>query len=75
MSSPIPTYASRAHHHACWMAKIIYTIKKALFGDQLKEFFKPQMLDCIQNLVTFYPGASPAGGIGGIAPPPPPPIF
>ena len=38
----------------CWMAKIIYTIKIALFKNQLKEFFKlQQMLDFIQNLATF----------------------
>ena len=26
-SHPIPIYAPAAHHHARWMAKIIYTIK------------------------------------------------
>ena len=34
------------------MAKIIYTIKIALLGDQLK-VFKPQMFNSIQNLATF----------------------
>ena len=53
LSSPIPINATWAHHHARLMAKIIYTIKIVLFRDQLKEFFKPQMLDSIQNLATF----------------------
>ena len=54
LSSPIPIYASGAHHHACWMAKIIYTIETALFRDQLKESFKPRMLaDSIQNFATL----------------------
>ena len=52
MSSAIPIYAPGAHSHARWMAKIIYTIKKALFRDQLKELFKPQILHSIQNLAT-----------------------
>ena len=39
--------------HARSMAKIIYTIKIALFRNQLKEVFKPQMLDFIQSLATL----------------------
>ena len=53
MSSPIPVYTAGSHHHTLWMAKTMYTIKTALFTNQLKEFFKPQMLDFIQNLNTF----------------------
>ena len=52
LSSPIPIYAPEDHHHARWTAKIIYTIKIALLRDQLKEFFKPQVLDSIQNFAT-----------------------
>ena len=53
LSNPIPIYAPGVHYHARWMAKIIYTIKVALFKHQLKETFKPQMLDLIHNLATF----------------------
>ena len=35
------------------MAKIIYTINTGLYRDQLKDFFKLQMLDFVQNLATF----------------------
>ena len=31
LSNPVPIYAPAAHHHACWMSKIIHTIKIALF--------------------------------------------
>ena len=47
LSNPIPVYAPGSNHHARWMAKIIYTIKIALLRDQLKEFFKLQMLHSV----------------------------
>ena len=46
LPSGIKIYAPGAHHHARWMSKIIYTLKIALFRDQLG-------VDMIQNLATF----------------------
>ena len=53
MPKNIPIYAPGAQHHACWMGKIIYSIKIALFRDQLNDVFEEEVLEKISTLATF----------------------
>ena len=42
-----------AQHHARWMAKIIYTLKIAIYKDQLKNIFASEFLENIEILAIF----------------------
>jgi len=53
LPNEISIYTSRAHHHARWMGKIIYSIKITLFRDQLGEVFESDLFHSIQNFATF----------------------
>ena len=53
MPKDVPIYAPGAQSHARWMSKIIYSIKIALFRDQLHDVFKLELLKKITTLVTF----------------------
>ena len=42
-----------AQHHARWMAKMIYTLKIAIYKDQLKNIFASELLENIEILAIF----------------------
>ena len=48
-----PIHAPGAHHHARWMSKVIFTIKIALFQDQLTDFYSEEHLTMITSLAVF----------------------
>ena len=54
LSNLIPICAPGAHHHARWMAKIIYTIKITLFRANLKNFLNRKCLIPFEIFPHFY---------------------
>ena len=52
-SGTISIIAPGAYHHARWMAKVLYTVKIAIFRDQLGDVFDKEDLDMIVSLATF----------------------
>lgn len=45
--------APGAFHHARWMSKALYTLKIALFRNQLRDVYTPDQLENIYNLAIF----------------------
>ena len=45
--------APGAYNHARWMSKVLYTLKIALFRNQLREIYAPEDLENIYNLSIF----------------------
>ena len=49
-----PIHAPGAHSHARWMSKVIFTIKIALFRDQLSNHYTDDNLNMITSLAVFF---------------------